>query len=64
MKIPKISDAPLFRQILLAFCQKKYEQMKTEINLVEKDSDGKFTDSKGRKLVLANSLTANKIDSV
>ena len=48
MEVHKIHDIILFRETMLSYCQKKFLQIKGDVNVIEEVSGGKFTDSEGR----------------
>ena len=50
MEVHKIHDIILFRETMLSYCQKKFLQIKGDVNVIEEVSGGKFTDSEGRRL--------------
>ena len=47
MEVHKIHEIHLFRETMLACCQKKFLQIRGEVNVIEEVSGGKFTDCEG-----------------
>ena len=50
MEVHKIHEIILFRETMLSFCQKKFLQIKGDVNVIEEVSAGKFTDCEGKFL--------------